>query len=119
MARAFRIRASFGRKKIRPGQFARISVRTDVKKDALLIPQRAVTELQGTYQVAVVGPDNKAHIQAVKMGRRSGQEWSVEEGLKVGDRIVVEGVQKARNDVPVNPKPWTPPPEVATTNTTR
>ncbi len=95
---------------LRPGQFARISVRTDMKNGALLVPQRAVIELQGTYQVALVGADNKAHIQSVKMGRRYGQMWIVEEGLHAGDRIVVEGVQKARNDAPVNPKPWTPSP---------
>lgn len=95
---------------LRPGQFARIRVRSEVRKGALLVPQRAVTELQGTTQVAVVGPENKAHIQPVKMGRRVDHEWIVEEGLKVGDRVVVEGVQKAREGTPVNPKPWTPPP---------
>lgn len=100
---------------LRPGQFARISLRTDVKLGALLVPQRAVTELQGTYQVAVVGPDNKAHVQPVKMGRRFGQMWIVEEGLHSGDRVVVEGVQKARNDTAVNPKPWSPPAVAATT----
>lgn len=57
---------------LRSGQFARIRVRTDVDKGALLVPQRAVTELQGTYQVAVVGQDNKAHVQSVKVGRRIG-----------------------------------------------
>lgn len=98
---------------LRPGQFARISVRTDVKKGALLVPQRAVTELQGMYQVAVVGPDNKAHIQPVKVGRRIGQMWIVEEGLHAGDHIVVEGVQKARDGAPVSPKPWNPPAAVA------
>lgn len=94
---------------LRPGQFARISLRTDVNKGALLVPQRAVTELQGTYQVAVVGADNKAHIQPVKAGRRFGQMWIVDDGLKPGDRIVVEGVQKAREGAAVNPKPWTSP----------
>jgi RND family efflux transporter MFP subunit len=93
---------------LRPGQFARISLRTEVQKDAMLIPQRAVTELQGTYQVALIGPDNKVHIQPVKMGRRFGKMWIVTDGLKSGDRIVVEGVQKARENGVVNPKPWTP-----------
>ena len=82
---------------------------SDIKHDALLVPQRAVTELQGTYQVAVVGPDNKVHVQPVKMGRRIGHDWIVEEGLHAGDRIVVEGVQKARDGTAVNPKPWTSP----------
>jgi membrane fusion protein, multidrug efflux system len=95
---------------LRPGQFARIRVRSDVRKGALLVPQRAVNELQGTYQVAVVGPENKVHVQAVKMGRRVDHEWIVEEGLHAGDSIVVEGVQKAREGVTVAPKPWTPPP---------
>jgi membrane fusion protein (multidrug efflux system) len=94
---------------LRPGQFARISVRTDVKKDALLVPQRAVVELQGSYQVAIVGADNKVHIQPVKVGRRFGPMWIIEEGLKAGDRIVVEGVQKAREGATVSPKPWSPP----------
>jgi membrane fusion protein (multidrug efflux system) len=95
---------------LRPGQFARIRVRSDVKNGALLVPQRAVTELQGTYQVVLVGPDNKAHIQPVKMGRRIDHEWIVEEGLHKGDRVVVEGVQKAKEGTTVTPKPWSPPP---------
>ncbi|MFL6530616.1 MAG: efflux RND transporter periplasmic adaptor subunit [Chthoniobacterales bacterium] len=102
---------------LHPGQFARITVRTDVVQGALLVPQRAVTELQGSYQVAVIGPDNKAHVQPVKVGRRIDKNWIVQEGLQVGDRVVVEGVQKAREGVAVNPKPWTPPPAVATATT--
>jgi membrane fusion protein (multidrug efflux system) len=94
---------------LRPGQFARISVQTDIMRGALLVPQRAVTELQGTYQVAVIGPDNKVHIQPIKVGRRSGPMWIVEQGLGAGDRIVVEGVQKAREGAIVSPKPWNPP----------
>jgi membrane fusion protein (multidrug efflux system) len=94
---------------LRPGQFARIRVLSEVKPGAILVPQRAVTELQGTNQVAVVGPDNKVHIQPVKMGRRVDHEWIVEEGLKAGDKIIVEGVQKGREGGLVNPKPWTPP----------
>src|SRR4051794_6329965 len=95
---------------LRPGQFARIRVLSEVKPKALLVPQRAVTELQGSTQVAAVGPDNKVHIQPVKMGRRIEHEWIVEEGVKAGDRIIVEGTQKAREGAVVNPKPWTPPP---------
>ena len=94
---------------LRPGQFARIRVLSEVKPNALLVPQRAVIELQGTTQVVAIGTDNKAHIQPVKMGRRIDHEWIVEDGLKAGDRIVVEGVQKAREGAPVNPKPWIPP----------
>jgi RND family efflux transporter MFP subunit len=94
---------------LRPGQFARIRVLSEMKPNALLVPQRAVTELQGTYQVAMVGPDNKVHIQPVKMGRRIDHDWIVEDGLKPGDKVIVEGVQKARENGLVNPKPWTPP----------
>jgi membrane fusion protein (multidrug efflux system) len=94
---------------LRPGQFARTRVLSEIKPGALLVPQRAVIELQGTYQVAVIGPENKAHIQPVKMGRRIDRAWIIEEGVKAGDRIVVEGVQKAREGAVVNPKPWTPP----------
>jgi membrane fusion protein (multidrug efflux system) len=94
---------------LRPGQFARIRVLSETRPGALLVPQRAVTELQGANQVAVVGADNKVHIQPVKMGRRIDHNWIVEEGLKAGDKVVVEGVQKVREGSVVNPKPWTPP----------
>lgn len=96
---------------LRQGQFARIRVRTEVRKGALLVPQRAVTEMQGTYLVAVVDAASKVHIRPVKMGRRFGQDWVVEEGLHPDERIVVEGVQKVREGVPVEAKPWSPPPE--------
>lgn len=98
---------------LRPGQFARIRVLSETRKGALLVPQRAVTELQGTTQLAIVGPDNKTHIQPVKMGRRIDHEWIVDDGVKAGDRVVVEGVQKAREGTAVNPKPWTPSPAPA------
>ena len=109
---SLRIAALFSnpRSILRPGQFARIRVRSEIAHGALLVPQRAVTELQGTYQVAVIRPDNKAHVQPVKMGRRIGSEWIVQSGLHRGDRIVVEGVQKVREGATVSPQPWTPPP---------
>jgi len=88
---------------LRPGQFARLRVRTSVEKDAMLIPQRAVVETQGTYSVVVIGSDNKASIRPVKMGDRVGQMWVVTEGVKPGERVVVEGVQKAREGTVVNP----------------
>ncbi len=103
---------------LRPGQFARISVRTDVKMGALLVPQRAVTELQGSYQVAVVTPDHKAHIQAVKVGRRIDSMWIISDGLKPGESVVVEGTQKVREGGAVSPKPWTPPAEASATPST-
>jgi membrane fusion protein (multidrug efflux system) len=69
-----------------------------------VVPQRAVTELQGSYQVAVVGNDNKVTIRPVRMGERSGSTWVVEEGLQPGERVIVEGLQKVRSGVVVNPK---------------
>lgn len=79
---------------LRPGQFARIRLKFDVEHGALLIPQRAVGELQGSYQVAVVDPDNKVHIQPVTVGERTGSMWIIKEGLQAGQRVVVEGTQK-------------------------
>jgi RND family efflux transporter MFP subunit len=86
---------------LRPGQFARIRLKFDTKHDALLVPQRAVSELQGSYQVAVVDADNKVHIQPVRVGERSGNLWIIEEGLQPGQRVVVEGIQKVREGVSV------------------
>jgi len=93
---------------LRPGQFARVRVKFDTKKGALLVPQRAVSELQGSYQIVVVGSDNKGHIQPVKVGERSGAMWIIEEGLKPGERVVVEGIQKVKEGTAVNPKPFEP-----------
>jgi membrane fusion protein (multidrug efflux system) len=72
----------------------------------LLVPQRAVTELQGTYQVAVVGPDNKVDIRPVKAAERVDLLWVIDEGLKPDERVVVEGIQKVRQGMPVTPKPF-------------
>jgi len=91
---------------LRPGQFARVRVKFDTKKGALLVPQRAVSELQGSYQVAVVSNDNQAHIRPVKVGERSGAMWIIEEGLKLGERVVVEGIQKVKEGIVVAPKPF-------------
>ncbi len=90
-----------------------------VKKDALLVPQRAVTELQGSYQVAVVGPDNKIEIRPVKAADRVDLLWVIDEGLKPGEQVVVEGTQKVRQGMPVTPKPFgaqAGPPKPATTS---
>ena len=86
---------------LRPGQFARIRLKFDTKHDAILVPQRAVSELQGSYQVAVVNGENKVHIQPVQVGERTGTQWIIESGLHPGDRIVVEGIQKVREGVSV------------------
>jgi RND family efflux transporter MFP subunit len=93
---------------LRPGQYARIRAATSIRQGALLIPQRAVTELQGSYDVAVVDGANKADIVSVKVGPQVGSMWIIEEGLKPGDRVVAEGVQKVRPGAQVNPKPFAP-----------
>jgi len=98
---------------LRPGQFARVRVHIGTQKGALLVPQRAVTELQGSYEVAVVGPDNRVDIRPVKAGERVGSLWVIEEGLKPGERVVAEGEQKVMQGVTVVPKPFAPPPSSA------
>ena len=70
----------------------------------MLIPQRAVNELQGVYQVAVVGADNKANVRIVKLGPRIGTSWIVEEGLAAGELVVVEGFSRVKDGQPVTPK---------------
>ncbi|HEY6247708.1 MAG TPA: efflux RND transporter periplasmic adaptor subunit [Pyrinomonadaceae bacterium] len=92
---------------LRPGQFGRVRAVTATKDSALLVPQRAVSQLQGGYQVAVVGNDNKIEIRAIKLGDHSGPMWIVEDGLKPGESVVVEGIQRVRPGVVVNPKPYT------------
>src|SRR6185436_14649767 len=79
---------------LRPGQFGRIRVKFEQANAALLVPQKAVNELQGHYQVAVVDTENKVHIQPVRVGERAGTFWVVQEGLKPGERVIVEGLQK-------------------------
>ena len=96
--------------RLRPGQFAKIRATSSVHKDALLVPQRAVTEIQGKYLVAVVGADNKVDVRPVKPGDRVGSDWIVSEGLKDGEMIVVEGTQKVRPGASVTPKPYAPAP---------
>jgi membrane fusion protein, multidrug efflux system len=90
---------------LRPGQYARIRAVTKTVKGALLVPQKAVSELQGNYQVAVVGSDNKVQIRPVKVGERVGTDWIIENGLKPGDRVVAEGIQQVQPGAIVNPKP--------------
>lgn len=92
---------------LRPGQFARVRARTEIRKNAILVPQRAVAELQGSYQVDVVDESNKAHIQNVKVGEQLGSDWLIEKGLSSGVRIIVEGTQKVTKDgMTVNPQPY-------------
>jgi len=89
---------------LRPGQYGKVRVQVDIKKGAILVPQRAVNELQGSYQVAVVGADNTATIKVVTVGPRDGSNWVIEKGLSPGDRVVVEGIQRVRSGVKVVPK---------------
>jgi membrane fusion protein (multidrug efflux system) len=92
---------------LRPGQYGQIRAVLDTRKNAILVPQRAVTELQGTYQVAVVGSDKIARVRKVKLGDRIGDLWVIEDGVAPGESVIVEGIQKVRDGVPVQPKPYT------------
>jgi RND family efflux transporter MFP subunit len=89
---------------LRPGMFGRIRAITGTAKGALLVPQRAVVETQGSYSVVVVGPDNKASIRPVKTGERFGQMWVITEGVQAGEQVIAEGMQKAKEGAPVQPK---------------
>jgi membrane fusion protein (multidrug efflux system) len=89
---------------LRPGQFGRVRALVSLRKDALLVPQRAVSELQGRYQVAVVGPGNKISVRFVKVGDRVDDLWIVTDGLHPGENVVSEGVAKVRDGAVVNPK---------------
>ena len=91
---------------LRPGGYARVRAVIRTERDALVVPQRAVSELQGSYQVAVVDRENKVSIRPVKVGDTSGSEWVISEGLKAGERVVAEGVQKVRPGMVVSPKPF-------------
>ena len=91
---------------LRPGQYGKVRAVTSIKTGALLVPQRAVTELQGRYQVVVVDSNNKGDIRPVKVGERVGAMWIIEDGLKPGEIVVVEGAQRVRPGVVVNSKPF-------------
>ena len=91
---------------LRPGGFGNVRTVARLEKGALLIPQRAVTDVQGKYLVGVVAADNKASIRPVTVGDKVGTMWIISEGLKPGDRVVAEGTQKIRDGIVVNPKPF-------------
>jgi len=105
---------------LRPGGFGSVRIPISVDQNALLVPQPAVIEVQTDYQVIVITPEGKAVFRPVKMGQRVGPNWIVSEGLKPGERVVVEGIQKVQmfaaaapelmktGGVPVVAKPWTP-----------
>jgi RND family efflux transporter MFP subunit len=97
---------------LRPGQYGRVRTSIRTQAGALLIPQRAVTELQGAFQVAVVGSDNKIDVRNVKTSDRVGALWIVDQGVKPGEQVVAEGVQKVRPGMTVRPKPYVAPVEM-------
>jgi membrane fusion protein (multidrug efflux system) len=90
---------------LRPGQYGRVRIQTSMSKAALLVPQSAVQELQGGFQVGVVGADKKVSIRSVKVGEKIGSMWVINEGLKPGEQVVVEGIGKVKDGMPVVPKP--------------
>ena len=96
---------------LRPGGFGRVRFQVAMNKDAMLIPQAAVIEVQSMYQVAVVEPGNKAAFRIVKVGNRVGTDWIITEGLKPGDKVIVQGFMKVREGTPVSPKPFVAPAE--------
>ena len=96
---------------LRPGQFGRVRALLGVRQGAVLVPQRCVTELQGTYEVAVVTPQNSISIRKVKVGERVGSSWVINEGLASGEDVVAEGTSKVRDGMPVKPTLETPGPE--------
>jgi RND family efflux transporter MFP subunit len=104
---------------LRPGGFGRIRIKIGDSPNAFLVPQAAVIEVQSDYMLLVLTPDNRARFQPVKVGERVGPNWVITEGLKPGERVVVEGVEKvqlfasrapelAKEGIPVIPKPYTP-----------
>jgi membrane fusion protein (multidrug efflux system) len=93
---------------LRPGQYGKVRAQTALERGALVVPQRAVTELQGSYQVAVVNPDNKVHIQLVQVGPQIGANWIITSGLKAGEQVVIEGNGKLVDGIPVHPHAATP-----------
>jgi RND family efflux transporter MFP subunit len=93
---------------LRPGQYGRVRAETQVRTDALLVPQRAVSELQGSFRLRVVDPDNKVSTKTVKVGDRIGSRWIIDEGLQPGARVVVEGARTTDGTV-VSPKPFAAP----------
>ena len=93
---------------LRPGQYGKVRAVTQIRKGALLVPQRAVSELQGSYQVAVVQSDNKIAVRTVEVGERADTMWIINGGLKAGDRVVAEGATKVTDGTIVTPVPFHP-----------
>jgi membrane fusion protein (multidrug efflux system) len=96
-----------------PGQFGRVRFQTDERKDAILVPQRAVQQVQSLQTIYTVGPGNKVEARAVTTGDRVGDDWIIEQGLKPGDSVIVEGQMRIHPGIPVTPKPYEPTPAKA------
>jgi membrane fusion protein (multidrug efflux system) len=94
---------------LRPGQYGQVRAKTETHHGAILVPQRAVAELQGTYQVATVGETNSIHLKTVQVGEQVGNDWLINKGLEPGERIVAEGAQKVKEGTVVNPQPYKGP----------
>jgi membrane fusion protein (multidrug efflux system) len=94
---------------LRPGQYGLVRAKTETRRGAIIVPQRAVTELQGSYQVATVNAQGKVHIKTVQVGDQVGNNWLIESGLEPGDQVVAEGTQKAREGATVDPQPYKEP----------
>jgi membrane fusion protein (multidrug efflux system) len=97
---------------LRPGQYGRVRAIIGTTAGALLVPQRAVTELQGAYQVEVVDAGNRVSVHPVKVGDQIGSQWVIEDGLKPGEHVIAEGVLKVMPGMQVNPRPFKPQTEV-------
>jgi membrane fusion protein (multidrug efflux system) len=93
---------------LRPGQYALIRAKTEVRTGALLVPQRAVMELQGAWQIAVVDSNGTAHIKTVRVGQQLGTDWLIESGLQPNDRVVVEGTQRVKEGARVEASEFAP-----------
>lgn len=91
---------------LRPGQYGKVRTALNIQKGALLVPQQAVIDLQGTRQLALVDSGGKVKIQPVKVGETFGKDWIIQDGVKPGDRVVVDGIQQMRNGIQVDPKPY-------------
>ena len=94
---------------LRPGQYALVRAKTETRRGAILLPQRAVMELQGSYQVATVDSQNKVHLKSVQVGEQVGNDWLIEKGLEPDERIIAEGTQRVREGTVVDPQPYKAP----------
>ena len=90
---------------LRPGQYAKVRAAVDTRKDALVVPQRAINELQGAYLIGVVAPDGKVDIRTVRAGEQVGELWVIEEGLHPGEKVIVEGFARVRPGMLVQAMP--------------